>query len=143
VTGTGEGSPFIGQVLDRAFSQAKAVVVLITGDDIARLNPSFWSNADPPHEKELNPQARPNVLFEAGMAFGRHPERTILVSLGYSRPFSDVAGRNTAPWFALKHGPAAVESAQVHRRPRGIISRTCGGDREGLYRGRQPLPRRA
>ncbi len=28
------------------------------------------------------------------MAFGRHPERTILVRLGYSRPFSDVAGRN-------------------------------------------------
>jgi predicted nucleotide-binding protein len=94
VSFTGEGSPFIGQVLDRAFSEATAVVVLITGDDVARLRSSFLTPGDPPHEKELTPQARPNVLFEAGMAFGRYPDRTILVSLGYSRPFSDVAGRN-------------------------------------------------
>ena len=35
------------------------------------------------------------MLFEAGMAFGSHPERTIMVQLGYLRPFSDVAGRHT------------------------------------------------
>jgi predicted nucleotide-binding protein len=91
---TGEGSPFIGEILHRAFSQATAVVVLITGDDLARLGTRFQAVGDPPHEKELTPQARPNVLFEAGMAFGRHPERTILVTLGNSRPFSDIAGRN-------------------------------------------------
>jgi predicted nucleotide-binding protein len=93
VSFTGEGSPFIGQVLDRAFSEAKAVVVLITGDDLARLDPRFLTDNDADYEKTLTPQARPNVLFEAGMAFGRYPERTILVSLGRSRAFSDVAGR--------------------------------------------------
>lgn len=93
VSFTGQGSPFIGQVLDRAFSEARAVIVLITGDDFARLDPRFLTLHDPDYEKKLMPQARPNVLFEAGMAFGRHSERTILVSLGQSRPFSDVAGR--------------------------------------------------
>jgi hypothetical protein len=34
------------------------------------------------------------VLFEAGLAFGHHPERTILVEVGYTRPFSDVTGRH-------------------------------------------------
>jgi predicted nucleotide-binding protein len=91
---TGKGSPFIGQILDHAFAQAKAVVVLITGDDIARLGTRYLVPSDPPHETGLTAQARANVLFEAGMAFGRHPDRTILVSLGYSRPFSDVAGRH-------------------------------------------------
>lgn len=91
---TGEGSPFTGQILDQAFSQAKAVVVLITGDDLARLGTRFQVASDPECEKELTAQARPNVLFEAGMAFGRNPERTILVRVGDSKPFSDVAGRN-------------------------------------------------
>ena len=92
VSFTGEGSPFTGQILDRAFSQAQAVIVLVTGDDLARLGTRFQKAGDPPHERELTPQARPNVLFEAGMAFGRNPERTILVSLGDSRPFSDIFG---------------------------------------------------
>src|SRR6185436_14515410 len=36
----------------------------------------------------------PNVLFEAGMSFGKYPNRTILVNVGSTRPFSDVVGRN-------------------------------------------------
>jgi hypothetical protein len=32
---TGEGSPFIGHVLDVAFSNAQAAVILVTGDDVA------------------------------------------------------------------------------------------------------------
>jgi hypothetical protein len=34
---TGKGSPYIGEVLDAAFSNAQAVVVVLTGDDFARL----------------------------------------------------------------------------------------------------------
>jgi predicted nucleotide-binding protein len=91
---TGKGTPYTGEVLDLAFAEAQAVVVLITGDDMVRLGTRFVEPTDPPEETDPTPQARPNVLFEAGMAFGKYPERTVLVHLGKTRPFSDVAGRN-------------------------------------------------
>jgi len=91
---TGKGTPYTGEVLDHAFAEAQAVVVLITGDDVARLGTRFAEPHDPPEETDPTPQARPNVLFEAGMAFGKYPERTVLVHLGKTRPFSDVVGRN-------------------------------------------------
>ena len=92
---TGEASPYVGEVLATGFPMAQAVVVLLTPDDVARLQTAFQEPRDPPHETELTPQARPNVLFEAGMAFTSHPTRTVLVELGHLRPFSDVAGRHT------------------------------------------------
>jgi hypothetical protein len=92
---TGEAAPYVGEVLVAGFEVAQAVVVLLTPDDEARLRPMFHQGRDPTHEKELTAQARPNVLFEAGMALMRHPKRTVLVELGELRPFSDVAGRHT------------------------------------------------
>ena len=92
---TGEASPYIGRILDCAFSMAQAVVVLMTPDDEAWLRKEFREQDDPPHETTLTGQARPNVLFEAGMAMGREPKRTVLVEVGTLRPFSDVVGRHT------------------------------------------------
>jgi predicted nucleotide-binding protein len=91
---TRKGSPYVGEVLDAAFGEAAAIIVLLTPDDEARLQPTFVSSSDPKHEKQLTGQARPNVLFEAGMAFGKNPNSTILVQLGDIRPFSDVGGRH-------------------------------------------------
>jgi hypothetical protein len=79
-------NPFIGQILDAGFDMAQAVVVLLTGDDVARVQRSF-------EREKLTPQARPNVLLEAGMALGRFPERTILVQIGEIRGVSDISGR--------------------------------------------------
>lgn len=93
ISATGSASPYIGQALDAAFEMAQAVVVLLTPDDIAYLRPEYANGDDDP-ERVPTPQARPNVLFEAGMAMGRHPERTVLVELGSLRAFSDVAGRH-------------------------------------------------
>ena len=91
---TGKGTPYTGEILDLAFAEAQTVVVLITGDDMARLGTRFAEPNDPPEETDPTPQARPNVLFEAGMAFGKYPERTVIVHVGKTRPFSDLAGRN-------------------------------------------------
>jgi predicted nucleotide-binding protein len=91
---TGQGTPYVGTILDHAFSKSQAAIVFLTGDDMARLGTRFLKSEDPSHEKDLTPQARPNVLFEAGMAFGRYPERTIIVGLGPTRPFSDIVGRH-------------------------------------------------
>lgn len=95
VAATGRGSPYIGEVLDTAFNLAQAVVVLMTPDDEACLKEVHRSATDEPYEKVPTPQARPNVLFEAGMAMGRDADRTVLVEVGKLRPFSDVGGRHT------------------------------------------------
>lgn len=91
---TGQGSPYIGDVLHKSFSQAQAVVVLFSGDDEARLRPELMEVSDAELEGRLRPQPRPNVLFEAGMSFGRNPDRVIIVELGSLRSFSDIAGRH-------------------------------------------------
>ncbi|MDM8007400.1 MAG: nucleotide-binding protein [Phycisphaerae bacterium] len=89
-----KAAPFIGEILDAAFGQARAVVVLLTPDDLAQLRPDLVLPNDKPYERTPTGQARPNVLFEAGMAFATHPGQTILVQLGHVREFSDVAGRH-------------------------------------------------
>jgi hypothetical protein len=94
IKATGNPAPFIGEVLEAAFSEAQAAVVLLNGDDMAYLHVGLQREHDPDYEKQPTPQARPNVLFEAGMAFGRHPSQTILVQVGTIRPFSDIAGRH-------------------------------------------------
>jgi predicted nucleotide-binding protein len=90
---TGEGSPYIGQVLDAALDHAAAIIVLMTPDEIAYLQPQLGHGDNDPETKP-SAQARPNVLFEAGMALGRDARRTVLVEIGDVRPFSDVAGRH-------------------------------------------------
>lgn len=94
VKATGKASPYIGEVLDQAFKDAIAVVVMLTADDQARLKKGLARKSDPPDETRLRGQARPNVLFEAGMAFGSHPKSTVLVQIGDLRPFSDIGGRH-------------------------------------------------
>ena len=78
VLATGKPTPYIGEVLDTVFSKAQAIVVLMTPDDEGRLLKFFHSACEPLHETQLTPQARLNVIFEAGMAMGRCQERTVL-----------------------------------------------------------------
>lgn len=95
VLATGRPNPYVGQVLDAAFARAQTVLVLMTPDDEARLRDRFHEPGDPPHETSVTSQARPNVIFEAGMAMGRDEDRVVLVEFGNCRPFSDIGGRYT------------------------------------------------
>lgn len=90
----------------------QAVVVLMTPDEIAYLQTQY-SSGDGDPETQPAAQARPNVLFEAGMALGRDARRTVLVELGEVRPFSDVAGRHAV---RLSNDPA-TRQALAKRNP--------------------------
>jgi predicted nucleotide-binding protein len=91
---TGDPNPFIGDVLDAAFAYANAVVVLFTPDESVVLREDVSDVSDATDALRDGMQARPNVLFEAGMAMGRAPTRTVIVEVGKLRPFSDIAGRH-------------------------------------------------
>jgi len=87
-------SPYIGDILETGFSKAQAVIVMLTGDDEARLRTEFHGPHDSVDEKELRPQPRPNVLFEAGIALAKFPKATLLVQIGEIGGMSDILGRH-------------------------------------------------
>jgi len=122
---TREPSPYVGTILDVAFREAAAVVVLLTPDDDVRLKTQYRKRRDPAHERRLSGQARPNVLFEAGMAFGRSPENTVLVQVGELKPFSDVAGRHVVH---LSNSPSSRQELATKLANAGCNVDTSGTD---------------
>lgn len=122
ITMTGEASPYVGRILDVAFGTAQAIVVLLTPDEITYLRTEYASSPDDSDTKPA-PQARPNVLFEAGIAIGREPKRTVLVELGQVRPFSDIAGRHV---LRLDNGAIGRKDLAERLRTAGCSVDTSG-----------------
>jgi CAP12/Pycsar effector protein, TIR domain len=120
---TGEATPYVGTILDRAFDAAQAVVVLLTPDEITYLRSEYCDGPDDPDGRAAT-QARPNVLFEAGMAMGRDASRTVLVEFGRMRAFSDVFGRLTVRF----DGSAQKRSDLANR----LKTAGCDVDRSGM-----------
>lgn len=89
-----KNNPYVGDILDDAMARVQAVVVLLSPDDEVRLKPEFVIPSDGSSENSFRGQPRPNVLFEAGLALGRHPDKTVLVEVGKMRKFSDIVGRH-------------------------------------------------
>jgi predicted nucleotide-binding protein len=88
------GSPFVGDVVKTGIGRAQAVIVLFTPDELATLDERLTRANDRDVDRTRH-QARPNVLFEAGIAMGLKEDRTILVPLGADVSlFSDVEGRH-------------------------------------------------
>ena len=75
------GSPaYTIDVVKAGFRHAQAIVILMTPDDEVRLKQEFIRKSD--HNLEgsrLRGQARPNVLFEAGIVVESHPKETVIV----------------------------------------------------------------
>jgi len=125
ISSTGEASPYIGDVLSAAFSQAQAIVVLMTPDDLVILKKPFQSEDDELYEKTFYGQARPNVLFEAGLAFGHEPKRTVIVQVGKLKPFSDIHGRHIV---RLDNSSERRQEVANRLRTAGCAVRTEGSD---------------
>lgn len=86
-------NPFIAEVVMKGIDIADAVIALFTPDERAALYPPDAAEASANNEARWQP--RPNVIFEAGVALGLAPERTILVTLGSDiRLFSDLSGKH-------------------------------------------------
>lgn len=92
---TGKGSPHHVDILNELLVDVTAAVVLLTPDDKVVLREEFQEDNDPEYEKRMMGQSRPNVLYEAGLAFAKLPNHTIVVEVGQLRPFSDMAGVST------------------------------------------------
>src|SRR4051812_45911858 len=76
IDATGMAAPYIGDVLNAAFSIAQAVVVILTPDEEVILRPGLRTD---PGDGRPGRQPRPNVVFEAGMALAHDAGRTVLV----------------------------------------------------------------
>jgi predicted nucleotide-binding protein len=113
VAATEHGSPYVGQVLDKAMEHVQAVLVFLTPDDVVHLRDDL---ATKPADLVEQHQPRPNVLFEAGLAFGFHPTRTILVEYGDLRGLSDLFGRHAV---RLDNGVSALEDLANRLRTAG------------------------
>ncbi|GAA2285033.1 hypothetical protein GCM10010149_33380 [Nonomuraea roseoviolacea subsp. roseoviolacea] len=118
----GVSSPYLGEVLDHAFTMMQAALVLMTPDDMVRLHPDL---AEPDQDRLTECQPRPNVLFEAGMAFGKCPERTVLLYTGRQRAVSDLAGLN---YIAFDGSVQSINKLKLRLQTAGCAVRDTGSD---------------
>jgi predicted nucleotide-binding protein len=86
------GTAVIGDIVRSGMKRARGIIALFTADEAAFLRPEHGGG----HERDEDKgrwQARQNVIFEAGMAYGIAQERTIIAVLGGgTKLFSDLAG---------------------------------------------------
>jgi predicted nucleotide-binding protein len=125
IEATGRPSPYVGEVLAAAFGKAQAVLVLLTPDDEGQLRAPYRTAGDAAHETGLTPQARANVVFEAGMAMAWDENRTVLVELGRCRPFSDIGGRHV---LRLDGSSERRQELASRLRSAGLLVDTSGTD---------------
>jgi predicted nucleotide-binding protein len=86
------GNPYVNDAVTKIMEQAQAVVVMLSPDDEAKLKDQFVAKHEHQSEGKLRGQARPNVIFETGIAIGTHHKKTVMVQVGDVKPFTDLGG---------------------------------------------------
>jgi hypothetical protein len=88
-------SPFVADIVLRGIKEADAVIALFTPDEQAALYDPTTGRPLETNAGGSRWQARPNVIFEAGIAYGRGLIEPILVVLGADVSlFSDIGGKH-------------------------------------------------
>ena len=125
VTRTGVPNPYIGDVVATGLRMADAAIVIITPDDVVKLRSDLLYEDDGEIERTIQGQARPNVIYEAGYADALGLNRTLIIAIGQSKPFSDIFGR-----FILRYdGSPGKRNALAQRlRLAGLEPDTEGDD---------------
>lgn len=122
---TGVPNPYTGDVVATGLRMADAAIIVITPDDVVKLRSDLVREQDGELERTMQGQARPNVVYEAGYADALGLNRTLIVEVGLSKPFSDIAGRNTLRY----DGSPAKRNALVQRlKLAGLRPDTDGDD---------------
>jgi hypothetical protein len=97
------GTVQIIRVVEQGMKEAHGVLALVTPDEFSVLRPPMRKPGEGGEAVERW-QARPNVLFEAGMAYMRDPDRVAFVLFGEAKLFTDTAGMCVF-WPTNDHGP--------------------------------------
>jgi predicted nucleotide-binding protein len=97
------GTAQIIRVVEQGMKEAHGVLALVTPDEFSVLRPPMRKPGESGEAVERW-QARPNVLFEAGMAYMRDPDRVAFVLFGEAKLFTDTAGMCVF-WPTNDHGP--------------------------------------
>jgi hypothetical protein len=88
-----EQQPFVADIVVAGIARAEAVIALFTPDEQAVLYDPITGAYQGNARDEARWQGRPNVIFEAGVAWGNARTRTVLATLGGNvQLFSDVGG---------------------------------------------------
>lgn len=122
VARTGKPTPDTWEVVEVALREASAIVVLLSPDEEVALRRELRSS---PEEDEQGYQPRPNVLYEAGVAIGRSPERVVVIRCGKIRPISDIAGMHI-----LTVGQSEESRNELCNR---LASAGCDVDKSGAH----------
>ncbi len=85
-------NPNITQIVKNVMKQAQGVLVMFSPDEGAKIKAKFATKQEKKNGIKVEPQSRPNVMFEAGLALGAHPEKTLIVQVGEVRKLSDIDG---------------------------------------------------